>query len=57
MKNKLSEPIDIKVDKLLDIITTQCKMLNSLKADMQIMKANIQQLLGHNTQGDKGRRT
>ena len=40
LKQTLSAPIDTKVDTLLGIITTQCKMLNSLKADMKLMKAN-----------------
>ena len=49
LKNIVSEPIDIKVDRLLDIITTQCKMLNNLKADMKIVKANSRKLLAHHT--------
>ena len=47
LKHTLSAPIDKKVDNLLGIITTQCKMLNNLKADMNILKANAQKLLAH----------
>ena len=50
LKQTLNAPIDIKVDRLLEIITAQCKMLNNLKADMKIVKANTQKLLAHYTQ-------
>ena len=48
LKVTLSAPIDRKVNKLTEIITAQCKMLNHLNADMKILKANTQKLLAHN---------
>ena len=51
----LSAPIDIKVDKLIEIITSQCKMLNHLKADMKTLKANTQKLVAHNVRRKKRR--
>ena len=57
LKYTLSAPIDRKVDNLLVIITTQCKMLNNLKADMKIVKANTQKLLAQHNQGEVERRT
>ena len=48
LENTLSAPIGRKVDKLTEIITTRCKMLNHLKANMNTLKANSQRLLEHN---------
>ena len=55
LKVILSAPINRKVDKLTEIITTQCKMLNHLKEDMKTLKVNTQKLLAHNTQKNERR--
>ena len=50
----LNEPIDKKVDKLTEIITALCKMLNHLKEDIKPLKTNTHRLLvGYKQKGER----